>query len=203
MNESDIEALDYFWATISEEELYIRQHGHYGCSGWEDMWHPKLEDSYSSIRDLLEPVMQRRIFRDLPGQMNPFAADNSHHALMLVLNPPEKWFGNIGVLNSPEYLALKQAAREEIVVVSPTSETDSANANSSHFEDLNDTALTILAAMDTSDPRTLKEIAEKSGYPYDVVRRYSKPLQDKHLIKKLRSRGFIRLCDAPPNCDGL
>jgi len=196
MNDSDIDSFDEYWRTVSRNEEFIRQYGHNACMDWEDKWHQDLEDAYSRIQPLLSPVTQRRMFHQLPGELNPFDADNYHHALAKFLNPPERWFGNVGVLCSPEYLALKQAVAEEVKAIYQTPTADvSPETTDSRLDGFNDTAIAILQAMDDQNPRTLKEIATKAGYGYDNVRRYSKRLQNANLIEMIESRGFIRLID--------
>jgi len=197
MNESEIDALDRFWQIISDEEDYIRQYGHYAFPEWKEKWHQALEDCYAEIRPLLEAVSQHQMFQGLPGNLNPFTAENYHHALTLVLNPPERWFGNIGVLNSVEYLELKKSAESELAFIQGKSQTASVKVISSPFDELNDTEIIILTTMDSETPYTWKEIAVRAGYGYDVVRKYSKGLRDRNLIKKLGSRGFIRVCELP------
>lgn len=204
MNDADVEALDDFWRTISRNEEFIRLHGHHGCPDWENKWHQDLEDAYARIRPLLSSVTQRQIFHGLPGNLNPFDAENYHHALIKFLNPPERWFGNVGVLGSAEYLMLKRAAEEEETAVAQFSHADvTAESATSSLEDLNDTAITILESMDLQQPRTWKEIADQSGYPYDVVRRYSKKLQESKRVKKIGQRGFVRLIRLSGDCDSV
>lgn len=138
------------------------------------------------------------MFHGLPGDLNPFEAENFHHALITFLNPPEHWFGNVGLLRSSEYLELKRAAEAEERAVAQSSPSDIiAETMDSVLEGLNETAITILQAMELHEPRTWREIANQSGYSYDVVRRYSTPLQKTKRIRKVGQRGFIRLVRLP------
>ena len=144
----------------------------------------------------MSPVTRRGMFHSLPGELNPFDADNYHHALVKFLNPPERWFGNVGVLCSPEYLVLKQAVTEEEKVISQTP-TDSP------LDGCNDTEIAIPQAMDDQNPKTWKEIAVKAGYGYVNVRKYGKRLKNAKLVKAIASRGFIRLIRLPEDRDSL
>ena len=197
MNDENVVRCDNYWRTITRNEEFIRQNGHHGCPDWEDKWHQDLEDAYLQVRPLLTSVTQRRMFHSLPGGLNPFEAENYHHALVLVLNPPELWFGNMGMLRSPEYLSLKRGAQESEHVISNLpggkgTVTDSQVC----LEELNDTALNILEAMDKNVRRTLAEITTLSGYSPRTVYGYSTRLQEAGLIEK-SGRGFIRLISLP------
>lgn len=205
MTPTQIEAIDNYWRTITRNEEFIRRHGHTGCPDWEDRWHQDLEDAYLEVQPQLAPVTERQIFHGLPGELNPFEAENYHHALCKFLNPPEYWFGKVGVLRSPEYLALKNGAEnEELLVGQSQNASASANAEVSPLSGLNDTMIAILEAMDRQEPRNWNEISRKAGYTHDVVRRYSARLQKAELIRKVPGRGFIRLIPMPnEDCGSL
>lgn len=200
MNDADVAKFDAYWRTITGNEDFIRQHGHNGCPDWQDKWHHDLEDAYSQVRPLLASATTRQMYRGLPGGLNPIEAENYHHALVLVLNPPEQWFGNLGMLSSPEYLALKRRTEEEEerLHAHPVAAVEEARANP--FDELSDTAMEILQAMDDKEPQRWKEIARRADYSEDKVRQYSTELQNKNCIKKTR-RGFIRTVSLPDKCE--
>lgn len=199
MNDAGVAKFDDYWRTITRNEDFIRQHGHNGCPDWEDKWHQDLEDAYSQVRPLLESVTERRMFHGLPGGLNPIGAENYHQALVLVLNPPEKWFGSVGMLSSPEYLALKRRTEdEERSHAHPVAAVEEARANP--LDELSDTAMEILRAMDDKEPRRWKEIARLADSSEDKVRHYSTELQNKKFIRKSR-RGFIRIVSLPDECE--
>lgn len=203
MNDVEVTKFDDYWRTITRNEEFIRQHGHHGCPDWEDKWHRDLEEAYSLVRPLLASVTERRMFHALPGDLNPFEAENLHHALVLVLNPPERWFGNVGMLRSPEYLTLKQGAEDEERRLARAGQVAAATEDAlidDPLEGLNDTAWHILHAMDRKVPRRWGEIGKRAGYSEDKVRQYSTLLQDKQLIKKT-PRGFIRVVPLPDECE--
>lgn len=203
MNDAEVTKFDDYWRTITRNEEFVRQHGHHGCPDWEDKWHQDLDEAYSHVRPLLASVTERRMFHGLPGDLNPFEAENYHHALVLVLNPPERWFGNMGMLRSQEYLALKQgAAAEECSVARTRPVIPSVFHSPDPFEGVNDTAWDILHAMDRVEPRRWKEIGKRAGYSEDKVRQYSTLLQEKGLIKRT-ARGFIRLVSLPDECETM
>ena len=202
MDDASVAALDDFWRTISRKEEFICQYGHYGCPDWDDKWHLDLEDAYSRVRPLLNSMTWRRMFHRPPGDLNPFDAENYHHALVKFLNPPERWFGNVGVLHCQGYLAWKRAAEEEESAVAQSSAADAiAEAITSPLDDLSLTEITILKAIDLQMPRYWKEIARRAKCSHDVVRRYSTSLQMAKLIKKVGTRGFVRLVRLPEGCD--
>ncbi|WP_437202107.1 hypothetical protein [Planctomicrobium sp. SH664] len=204
MNDVEVTKFDDYWRTITRNEEFIKEHAHHGCPDWQDTWHKDLEDAYHQVKPLLESVTARRVYCDLPGDLTSIDAENYHHALVLVLNPPERWFGNMAVLRSPKYLELKRAAAEEERTVARSFPTErSTEAVPSLLERLNDTAITLLESMDLQAPLSLKEVADRAGYTYDVVRRYSKPLQEAKLIKKVGQRGFVRLIRLHADCDAM
>lgn len=203
MNDVELKRFDDYWRTITQNEEFIRQHGHHGCPDWEDKWHQDLEEAYSLVRPSLASATERRMFYGLPGDLNPFEAENYHHALVLVLNPPERWFGSIGILRSQEYLALKEGAvAEECSVARTRPIVPSVVKLPDLFEGVNDTAWDILHAMDRDEPRRWKEIGKRANYSEDKVRQYSTLLQNKRLIKRT-ARGFIRLVPLPGECEKM
>lgn len=201
MNSDNVQKFDEYWRTITRNEDYIRQYGHHKCPNWEDIWHQDLEDAYLQVRPLLASVTERRMFHGLPGGLNPLEAENYHHALVLLLNPPELWFGNLKVLCSAEYVTLKREAENEERSVAGTSPDARRVVNSPDpLAGVNDTAWEILHAMDRVEPRRWKQIARGANSSEDKVRQYSTELQLKQLIKKT-PRGFIRLVPFPGECE--
>jgi len=200
MVDSDVDAFDDYWRTISRNEEYIRLWGHNACPTWEDKWHQDLEDAYTRIQPLLSSVTRRKIFHDLPDGLNPFDADNFHHALVKLLNPPEFWFGRVGVLTSPEYVAIKRGAVEEekgiclgaIEVSGPTASVPAATVLT--LDDLNTTQRKIVKALDRKAPRTLADVAHRTKLEVNTVGKQSTFLQDAGMIQKVpKRRGFLRL----------
>lgn len=201
MSDTQVAATSEYWWAITNNEAFIRQYGHNAFPAWEDKEHPDLMQAYERVEPFLKSISRKRMFYGLPGELNPFPAANYHDALVLFLNPPERWFGNIGVLTSPEYLALKRRVVEEESAIAHSLAVEAST--SSPLDGLSDTVLTILQAIDMKSPFTWDEIATKSGYTHDLVRRYSRRLQEAHLIKKIDRRGFVRLIELPSDCDRL
>lgn len=203
LNANEVAAIDEYWRAITRNEEFIQQWGHNPRPELEGRWHQDLEDAYSQVRPAISSVSRPRMFHGLPGGLNPLVAENAHQALMLVLNPPERWFGSVGMLNSPEYLELKRAVTaEENAVATSSQNHGSSDADTAPLEGLNDTAIALLQAMNRQEPRTWREIAQKSGYAHDVVRRYSTSFQRKKLIKNIgNKRGFVRLVRLAEDCD--
>ena len=204
MSDSEVDAFDDYWRTISLNEEYIRQWGHNSCPTWEDKWHQDLEDAYTRIQPLLSSVMRRRMFHDLPGDLNPIVADNFHHALVTLLNPPERWLGSVGVLKSPEYVAIKQGAKEEeksisIGALEVTGSTASVpEAKVLTLADLNKTQMKIVKALDRKSPRTWTEVAARTKLRENTVGKQSRFLKNAGMIAKVPNRhGFLRLVPLP------
>lgn len=200
MTDSDIVAFVDYWRIISRNEEYLRQYGHNANTNWEEKWHQDLEDAYTRVEPLLSSVTRRRMFHDLPGGLNPFDADNFHHALVKLLNPPELWFGRVGVLTSPEYVAIKRGAAEEekgigigaIEVSGPTAAVPEATVLT--LDDLNTTQRKIVKALDRKAPRTWVDVACRTKLQLNTVCKQSAFLQKKGMIGKVpKRRGFLRL----------
>ncbi|RLS54458.1 MAG: hypothetical protein DWH91_11765, partial [Planctomycetota bacterium] len=201
LNANEVAAFDEYWRAITRNEEFIQQWGHNPRPELEGRWHQDLEDAYSQVRPALSSVSRPRMFHGLPGGLNPLVAENAHQALMLVLNPPQRWFGNVGVLLSPEYLDMKREAENEERSVAETGPADPAVVTSPDLlEGVNDTAWDILHAMDRIEPRRWKEIGTRAGYSEEKVRQYSTELQERQLIKKT-PRGFIRIIPLPSECE--
>lgn len=208
MPRDEIEEFDNFWRVVTQCEEFIDQYGHYADPHWESKSlsnatserefrrRDLLGEAYERVRGLLRAISKHKMVHDLPGGLNPFKADNFHHALILFLSPPERWFGNIGVLHSPEYQVLKRKVEAEQSTIEDMSSTDLTKLAS---DDLNQTAIEILEAMDAT-PRTWHVIAQKAGYESATVRKYSTELQEAGLIRKT-ARGFIRVIKSDPATD--
>jgi hypothetical protein len=179
VTDSDIVAFDDYWRIISRNEEYLRQYGLNADANWEEKWHQDLEDAYTRVEPQLSSVTRRRMFHDLPGGLNPLDADNFHHALVKLLNPPECWFGRVGVLTSPEYVAIKRGAAEEEKGI-------------------------CLGAIEVSGPTasvpeaTVPEVARRTKLEVNTVGKQSTFLQKAGIIQKVpKRRGFLRLTPLP------
>ncbi len=111
MNET--ESSNFYWSAVSQTEEYIQTYGQHSCADWEGRSHQDLVNANLKVQPFLKAVSKRRMFYNLPGNLNSFAAENFHDALIQVLNPPERWFRQLEILSSPEYLALKKGAEDE------------------------------------------------------------------------------------------
>jgi hypothetical protein len=140
------------------------------------------EEAYVRVRPFMTSMIRPRMFGDLPGELNSFDAENYHHALVLFLNPPERWFRQIAMLGSPPYLALKKAVEEEDAVINSLQLPLNVERERPDLSSLKDAELAILKAMDGigGTPRSWKKIALESCYEHDVVRRYSASLQERN-----------------------
>ncbi|MCX7397429.1 MAG: hypothetical protein NT138_07075 [Planctomycetales bacterium] len=204
MADSDIEAFDDYWRIILRNEEYLRQWGHNARPTRELELHQDLEDAYTRVQPLLSSVTRQRLFPDLPFGHHPFAADNFHHALVKLLNPPENWFERVGVLTSPEYFAIKQGAVDEekviclgaIAVSGPTALVPEATVPT--LDDLNTTQRKIVKALDPKVPRTWADVARRTKLEVNTVCKQSRFLQDAGMIQKVpKRRGFLRLIPLP------
>ena len=188
MTDADVEAFDDYWRIILRNEEYVRQWGHNPRPARVLELHQDLEDAYTRVQPLLSSVIRQRLFSDLPFGHHPFAADNFHHALVKLLNPPENWFERVGVLTSPEYLAIKQGAADEEKGI------EEANI-SAVLTNLTGFQMAILGVMN-DQPMYWKEIARIADLDETEVRRQSKFFQNHNLIAK-HSRGFTRTVRLP------
>lgn len=192
MNDVEVTKFDDYWRTITRNEEFIRQHGHHGCPDWEDKWHQDLDEAYSHVRPLLASVTERRMFHGLPGDLNPFEAENYHHALVLVLNPPERWFGNMGMLRSPEYLALKQGAEGE--EKSCQQDRNHKGKPLQRGDDMSPGERIVFGVIDET-PRQGPEVANRISAKIDAadIRRYLSQLKKRGYISHLPGKGYYRL----------
>lgn len=194
MIDSDVEAFHDYWQIILRNEEYLRQWGHNARPTRELELHQDLEDAYTRVQSLLSSVTRHRLFTDLPFDHHPFAAENFHHALVKLLNPPENWFERVGVLTSPEYVAIKRGAVEEEKGIEQSNLV-------ALLKKLTSFQMNILKAMD-DQPKTWSEIAGKAELDHDDVRKHSTFLKTHKLIEKT-GRGFIRIVPLPTDGDGL
>jgi predicted transcriptional regulator len=191
MPTENAEVFDDYWRAITRAEDFICQYGHTADPCWETRASNDLQATYETVRPMLAAVSGQRMIYTLPRGLNAFAAENLHHALVMVLNPPERWFGRISILDSSEYHILKgQVEKEERRILAAFEAKWPTPESCCDSPDLNETELDILEAMD-EQPRPWAEIAKRAGYESHTVRRYSKRFQAMGLIKKTR-RGFIR-----------
>jgi len=111
-----------FWGRVGGAESRIRN--------WLN---PPLDPSCKELMDdtwfelykvsspILQPVAKVREFQtppNVPGD-RVFSAETAHQALMFILNPPEALFGLTHVLDSREYLQVKEEAEREYLRVRP------------------------------------------------------------------------------------
>ena len=180
------------------------QWGHNARPTRELELHQDLEDAYTRVQPLLSSVTRQRLFADLPFGHHPFAADNFHHALVKLLNPPENWFERVGVLTSPEYVAIKRGAVEEekgisigaIEVSGPTASVPESTVLT--LDDLNTTQRKIVKALDRKAPRTWVDVARRTRLELNTVCKQSAFLQKEGMIGKVpKRRGFLRLIPLP------
>ncbi|MEZ5941158.1 MAG: hypothetical protein R3C18_07190 [Planctomycetaceae bacterium] len=106
------EAFAEFWIVVRRNEEYLKMYGQHEIPQWEDLKHDDLVEVYGNVQKHLSPVCSERMF-DGPGGEDRFYAQNYHEALVEVLNPPERWFRQLWMLNSPEYIALKKGAKDD------------------------------------------------------------------------------------------
>jgi hypothetical protein len=113
-------AVNLFWSFVATFELDIRQNGHRGrmppCC-LDDPWNEEFAQAYELLAQHLKRFRQLRYFKVPAGlaffQM-PLLAETAHQALMFFLNPAFGLYGEMGVLDSPEYIAIKEAAMAEL-----------------------------------------------------------------------------------------
>ncbi len=177
-----ISKFSQFWDMVTTNENFIRDYGNRPRPDTERLWHQDIEDAYQKLAECLTSVSEKRLFGDLPCGLNPFPADNAHQALAYLLNPPERWFGDIGVLESIAYLRLKDQVKHEqecVINMQRTAETS-----------LTECQQKILDAL-TSMPQTWDQIYRKIDFDYNSVRRSGAALVKSGHVVKLK-QGFVR-----------
>ncbi len=109
-----------FWNKVQKAEQDIRENGHVGrlppiCFG--DPWDAEFAQAYDAVRPHLSKFRKERYYRVPSGlafRPSPLKAETAHQALMFFLNRPDELYGEKGVLDSPEYKAIKEAAMLEL-----------------------------------------------------------------------------------------
>ena len=109
-----------FWDFVAACERNYRTEGHTGFYPPDmvgDFCIAEFHDVYDQIHPWLKKFHKRRMFslpvclRHHPG---PITAETGHQALLFFLNPPEALHGELGVLDSAEYLEMKKIACDEL-----------------------------------------------------------------------------------------
>jgi hypothetical protein len=119
-NRKFLDSFDNFWAFVSKAEHDIRQNGHLGRmppDSHDDPVDDAFAAAYETIRPHLKKFRRERYFTIPVGlalASRPFSAETAHQALMFFLDPPKDLYGEKGVLDSPEYLAIKESAMQEL-----------------------------------------------------------------------------------------
>jgi hypothetical protein len=111
------DAFERFWDHARRNVEFIEQYGHIGpVEGWEYRCDTEFENAFRAIEKFLAPVQGARSFRQPRGIPNdaPIIAKSAHEALARFLNPPERLFGVMHALISPEYEAIRDAAEDEL-----------------------------------------------------------------------------------------
>ncbi len=176
------ELFDDYWRAITRAEDFICQYGHDADPSWDCRSNRDLLTAHEALCPILKYVSPRPMIRNLPGGINAFAAENFHYALVMVLNPPERWFGQIGMLDSSEYLALKKDVEEEQSrLVSLVTQ----------LERLSDDVRKVFEAV-TSEPLVGDQIARKVDVHPDNVRRHLSLLKKAGLIQHVPRVGYFR-----------
>lgn len=113
-------AVNLFWSFVATFELDIRQNGHRGrmppCC-LDDPWDEEFAQAYELLAQHLKRFRRLRYFKVPAGLaffQLPLWAETAHQALMFFLNPAFGLYGEMGVLDSPEYIAIKEAAMAEL-----------------------------------------------------------------------------------------
>jgi len=113
-------AVDAFWRFVARMELDIRQNAHRGrmppCC-LNDPWDEEFAQAYELLALHLKRFRRLRYFKVPAGLaffQFPLWAETAHQALMFFLNPAFGLYGEMGVLDSPEYIAIKEAAMAEL-----------------------------------------------------------------------------------------
>lgn len=119
MNTEEVRLFDVFWDHVRKAEMDILVNGHKGCPPCEsgDPWDEDFATACQDIKKFLGRCSKTDMYfppPDMTWRPRPYAADTAHQALMDFLNPPQEVYGHPGVLDSPEYRAIKAAAVEEL-----------------------------------------------------------------------------------------
>lgn len=193
---------DLFWDFVrrAEDEIRLNFNQGYRPDMIHDPWDDEFAAAYDAIRPHLVPQEERRMFLVPTGipSRKPFTAASGHEALMFFLNPPRALFGSAESLDSLEYTQIMTRAMNELRVLQPDQLNDQnavrsgvANQQSDPRNELSETQQDILDAVD-SVPRQGKEIAARTDYTYDSVRKHLPGLIKLGLIKKHVNSGYYR-----------
>jgi hypothetical protein len=119
-NRKFLDSFDNFWAFVSKAEHDIRQNGHLGRMP-PDSHDDPVDDAFAAAYETIQPHLKkfrRERYFTIPVGLalasRPFSAETAHQALMFFLDPPKDLYGEKGVLDSPEYLAIKESAMQEL-----------------------------------------------------------------------------------------
>lgn len=115
-----LDVFDVFWGHVQEAERNVRENGHRGrlppdCYG--DPWDEDFAAAFEAVKRYVRKFRRDRFFpvpAGLAFRPGPIRAETAHQALMFFLNRPEELHGEMGVLDSPEYLAIKSEALKEL-----------------------------------------------------------------------------------------
>lgn len=117
---SEEDVFNNFWEYVRRAELDIQEYGHLGCpppSIYGDPWNQEFADAYTAIEPYLKKY-RGEYFAFPPGGMNwrsiPHRTLTAHQGLMEFLNPTFEVYGCPCVMDSKEYLAIKNAAILEL-----------------------------------------------------------------------------------------
>lgn len=119
MKQDETQLFEAFWDFVRRAEADIAINGHKGCPPPDpvgDPWDDEFAAAYKAITPFLRRLQKKQVFPPPPGmpwRATPIATDTAHQALMEFLNPTKEVYGHPGVLETPEYLAIKTAAMEE------------------------------------------------------------------------------------------
>ena len=119
MKPDEKQLFEAFWDHVRRAEADIAVNGHKGCPPPDpvgDPWDDDFEAAYEAIRPFFRHLRKEHVFVPPLGmtwRATPMTTETAHQALMWFLNPPKEVYGHPGVLDTPEYLAIKAAAMEE------------------------------------------------------------------------------------------
>jgi uncharacterized protein YneF (UPF0154 family) len=119
MKPSEKQLFETFWDHVRRAETDVDLNGHKGCPPPDpigDPWDDEFAAAFDAIKPFLRQFRREHVFPPPLGmrwRREPMVVESAHQALMWFLNPPHEVYGHPGVLDSPEYLAIKAAAMEE------------------------------------------------------------------------------------------
>ena len=113
-------AVNEFWSFVERAERDVRENSHLGrlppcCAG--DPWDETFAKAYEALAPYLKRFRRIRYFQIPAGLAffyGPLGVESAHQALMFFLNPVGELYGEQGVLDSTEYIAIKEAAMAEL-----------------------------------------------------------------------------------------